>query len=373
MALAACLASVPSIARTSPQTTTDPPGCRSSSLPVTLELGLPVVPGLGLRLPLPPNNDHVFVQLCLPPDGAPSTVQLLVHGITYSHRYWNLPDPTGGTDRYSWMAAATEAGYATLAIDRIGIGQSSHPLSALVDIDQNAYVLHQVVQALRNGAIAGPDGPVSFEKVVLVGHSYGSMTSWFEASRFQDVDAVVITSATHNIREIAAPLSIIPSLYPAALDPQFPFLGLDPGYETTVPGSRYALFYAPSTDVDPAVVAEDEATKQTVTATELYNYPLIFRTQHDIRVPVLLLIGNKDGLFCSQEAGDLGANCTSPATLVAGESPWYGPNTPCVEAFITPNAGHDLNAFLSSQTSFGAAMAWLDSRIGAGPDTPGCP
>ncbi|MGH9244373.1 MAG: alpha/beta fold hydrolase [Acidimicrobiales bacterium] len=372
--LAAMVAATPAIAHSTPEE----PSCRASSLPVQLELDLPpLLPGGGLDvgLPLPPpvvGDQDVFVRLCLPAGETPSTVQLLVHGITYSHRYWDIPDPTGGTDRYSWVAAATERGYATLAIDRIGIGQSSHPLSALIDMDQNAYVVHQVVRALRAGVISGPNGPVSFDKVVLVGHSYGSWTSWFEASRSHDVDGVVVTGATHNVREIAAPLLVVPNLYPAAIDPQFPPLGLDPGYLTSRPGARDDMFYAPSTDYDPAVVAEDEATKQTVTGTELANYPVLLRTQLEIRVPAFILVGDKDGLFCSQDPGDLGADCSSPEALIAGEAPWYGPDVPCIDAFVTPNAGHDLNAMFSSEVSFAAALDWLDAIIAPGPETPGC-
>ncbi|HWM84399.1 MAG TPA: alpha/beta fold hydrolase, partial [Kofleriaceae bacterium] len=164
--------------------------CRSSFLPVDLQLPLPLPQLAWLVDPLQPRllGERVFVRMCLPDGPTPETVLLLLHGITYTHAYWDLVDPTGGTDRYSFVASATGAGYATLAIDRIGIGQSSHPLSALIDMNQNVFVVHQVVQALRDGDISGPDGDVDFSKVVLVGHSYGSMISWFEASRFQDVD-----------------------------------------------------------------------------------------------------------------------------------------------------------------------------------------
>ena len=99
-------------------------------------------------------------------------MQLLVHGITYDHRYWNIADPQNPDgDRYSWVAAAAEASYATAAIDRIGNGNSSHPPSLAVNIDSNATAVHRVIQALRAGKVAAPDGAAAFEKVVLVGHS----------------------------------------------------------------------------------------------------------------------------------------------------------------------------------------------------------
>jgi pimeloyl-ACP methyl ester carboxylesterase len=345
--------------------------CRTSTVPVDLELGLLVLPGADIGLPLGDlvGPQHVFVKLCLPEGETPSTVQLLVHGITYDHRYWNIADPDDPrSDRYSWEAAAAEAGYATLAIDRIGAGRSSHPLSALVDINSNAAVVQQVVTALRDGTIASPAGPVAFEHVVLVGHSYGSMTSWFTASRFHDVDGLVITGATHNVREIQAPLSIEAQHYPALFDPQFAGRGLDPGYVTSRPGTREQLFYqgmtsAPGTGADPRIIARDEATKGTVSQFELVNYPLVFRTVLDVRAPVLLLIGSHDGIFCSLGALDLGAPCETAAGLVASERPWYGSKVPSLDAVVLPTTGHNLNAFPTSQVAFDAAMRWLTTTV----------
>ncbi|MDN5749903.1 MAG: alpha/beta hydrolase [Pseudonocardia sp.] len=91
-------------------------------------------------------------------------------------------------------ATAAEAGYATASIDRLGNGDSTHPISAAVTVDSNATALHQVVQALRAGEIEGPEGTSpAFDDVALVGHSYGSITSSFAASRYGGADALVLT------------------------------------------------------------------------------------------------------------------------------------------------------------------------------------
>jgi pimeloyl-ACP methyl ester carboxylesterase len=344
--------------------------CRTSNLPVDLELGLLLAPGAPVSVPIGDlaGPQHVLVKLCLPDGPPPSTVQLLVHGITYDHRYWNIADPADpASNRYSWEAAAAGAGYATLAIDRIGNGQSSHPISALVDINSNASVVHQVVQALRAGAIESPGSPVAFDKVVLVGHSYGSMTAWFAASRYQDVDGLIITGATHNVREVQAPLSVEANHYPAMLDPQFASSGLDPGYVTSRPGTRAALFYTDyamddGLGVDPRIIERDEQTKGTVTQFELVNYPIVFRTALDIRTPVLLVIGDQDVLFCGQAPLDLGAPCSSATALVASEAHWYGPSA-SLDAVILRGTGHNLNAFPSAPRAFGMAMDWLTAAV----------
>lgn len=345
--------------------------CRTSMLPVRLDPGNPLTPGSGPAVPVGValGRQQVLVKLCLPQGKpTPSTVQVLVHGITYDHRYWNIADPADPQgDRYSWEAAAAKAGYATLAIDRIGAGASTHPPSTLVTIDSNATAVHDVVQALRVGKVASPGHPAVFAKVVVVGHSYGSITSFIEASRYQDVDGLILTGVSHDIREPETPATIEVNSYPALLDPQFTGALLDPGYITSLPGARYREFYAPGTDVDPRIIARDEATKGTLTQSEVVNLPVILRTPLDVRAPVFLLNGGLDGLFCSQSPLDLGAPCSNAQALIANERPWLGPRVPSIDAHITPGAGHDLHAFRNSPESFTAAMTWLSSKVPAQP------
>jgi pimeloyl-ACP methyl ester carboxylesterase len=323
--------------------------CRNVSVPVALAEGQP-------------RDQQLSARLCEPGSSAASarTLLVLVHGITYDANYWDFPDPTGHTDRYSFVAAAQKAKLSTLAVDRIGAGGSSHPLSALVTIDSNAYTVHQLIQAVRSGAIRRANGGV-FDTVVLVGHSYGSWTTWFEATRYDDVDAVVLTGATHGLTTVDAPFIVVPGLYPAVADPRFGlFSGLDAGYLTTQPGTRYHAFYEPAA-VDPAVVNYDELTKGTVTASELQNYPLILAEPLDIRVPVFLTIGQLDTLFCGPALG--GADCSSEAALIAFEGPHLGPNVPSIDAYILPAAGHDMNPMLNARLYFAATLAWIKATV----------
>lgn len=337
--------------------------CRFSRVPVTLEVGTPATPG-GPTVPVSvAGPQEIVAKLCLPRGRRPRAVQVLTHGITYDHRYWNIADPDDRAgDRYSWEAAAAKAGYATLSVDRIGNGGSTHPPSLAVTVDSNAAALHQVIQALRAGRIEGPRGKPRFDKVVLVGHSYGSITSTFTAHRYGGADALILTGYSHDMRVTAA-LAVESQHYPAALDPQFAGSNLDPGYITSRPGTRYDLFYAPGTDVDRRIVERDEATKGSVSQFEIANMPILLRALLDgIDVPVFFLVGGKDGIFCSQSPTDLAADCSSSRALIANEQRWF-PNAPSLDAAVMPEAGHDLNAFRSSQQSFAAAMSWLTRTV----------
>ena len=158
------------------------PHCHETTVPVAL------APGQAAQY-------TIFGELCSPPGSNPHSVQtvhLAVHGATYSHLYnaWPLEPGT-----YSYADALMKAGYAVFTFDRIGIGRSSHPPGASVTIDANAFVVHQLVQGLRSGSI----GRTSFQRVVLVGHSLGSITSLAEASAYRDVDGVVLTGLSHAL------------------------------------------------------------------------------------------------------------------------------------------------------------------------------
>ncbi len=237
------------------------------------------------------------------------------------------------------------AGFATLALDRIGIGRSSHPSGLLVTIDSDAATTHQAIQAIRR------DG---FRKVVLVGHSYGSWTTWYEASRYHDVDAVVLSGVSHGVN-LTAPIRLAPLLlHPAVLDPELGSRYTDLTYLTTPPGLRDEMFHSPER-VDPSLVAFDEAHKSTVTVGEVDNYPLILLHPLDIRAPVLLANGTADPLFC----GLGGANCSSASSLVRSEKSHLGRQVPEVDGFVLPGAGHDLNYAPQAGQWFAAAQAWI--------------
>lgn len=339
--------------------------CRTSTVPVDLEPGVVIAPGseLGVTFDKERSQQYVLVKVCLPKGQTPRGVQVLVHGITYDHRYWNIADPADPeADTYSWEHAAIRAGYATAAIDRLGGGASSHPLSTFVDMRSNTTALHNVVQALRAGEVAGPgDRPVAFSRVALVGHSGGSMIGMVEASRFRDVDALVLTGFTHKMNVDAA-ANIAVSSYPAALDPQFAGTLLDPGYQTPRPGTHRSLFYAPGTDVDPRIIERDEATKGTYTVEEISSLPLVLSTRLAVDVPVLLVNGTLDGIFCSHSLLDLGTDCSSDERVVAQERPYF-PDAPSVSSILVPGLGHDLNAFRQARSAFQGANSWLQATM----------
>ena len=291
-----------------------------------------------------PRDQIVAATWCAPRNGpARADVDVLVPGSTYTRAYWNWPqDPA----RYSYLARTVAAGRGVLAIDRIGTGASSHPASTAVTLPVDAFVVHQVVGWVRRHPV---------RRVTLIGHSLGSGVALVEAATYHDVDRLVSTGMLHA--RGSGLDAAMAAFQPARLTSRF--AALDPGYLTTVPGTRAASFYARS--ADPAVIARDEATKDVVSATEFAGYgsllaPPASNPARNVTAPVLEVVGQQDALMCG---GTL--DCTEAAAVRAHEAPYF-PVTRSLTAVVVPATGHDLALHPSAPASFAAVDAWITTH-----------
>lgn len=292
-------------------------------------------------------------------DGSPQghTVEVLIPGLTYGASYWNFPvDPA----RYSYMRAATAAGYATLAIDRLGTGASDHPPAAQLTAMSEAFALHDVVGQLRAGKV----GDVSFGKIVLVGHSYGSDIALREAAAYADVSGVISTGWL-TAGNLAGHLQVRKSYdSSAAEDAKFAGAGLPAGYVTTKPGTRGADFFNTGY-ASAAVIKEDESLKQTVSAGELKTVviPVPRSATQAIHVPVLLADGQNDALDCNAARAAL--SCATAGAILARERVNYAPQA-CLRAYVLADAGHSINLHPDAGDWFAAASNWVRAFVNAG-------
>ncbi|WP_433465578.1 alpha/beta fold hydrolase [Spirillospora sp. CA-128828] len=307
--------------------------CRNVTVPVSLSQGQPA-------------RYRIWGRFCTPVNRPATTVQVLIPGLNYSHVYWDFPFRPG---HYSYVRHANSAGYATFDLDRIGLGHSSHPASSEVTLESNAHTVHQVVTALRGGAVAGR----RFATVMLVGHSYGSEIAKLEAAVYRDVNALVLTGSAHAISptteqllaRLGQPVDQVPRL--AAQVPAG-----DNGY-VTVQDVQRPEFYN-TTNADPRVIARDIATKETNTFGEIMTIgdadaPGV--TQQ-ITVPILIADGADDRLACAPDATD----CSSAATLAAAERPFYPHSR--VDAVVIPHAGHAINLHRNAAMAYRSIITW---------------
>jgi pimeloyl-ACP methyl ester carboxylesterase len=294
---------------------------------------------------------HIYGELCVPAGGARAdTVQLLVHGGTYDHNYFDWPQDQ---DRYSYVDKALRAGYATFTVDRLGVGESSRPLSALVTFENGAEAMHQVIGKLRGGEIGGR----SFSRVVWVGHSMGSLTAWFEAQKYKDVSAFVLTGIMHFVKPTFS-TRLINLVFPAMLDERFRGKILDPGYLTSLPGRRADTFYY-EPGADRTVIEQDERSKQTLSVAEMAeitvaDLPPPLTPTRAITVPTLLVMGDHDAAFCGPPDGH---DCT-PASIAAAEKPYYRPEAH-LQVITAADSGHDVQLHLSARRTNADMIKWI--------------
>jgi pimeloyl-ACP methyl ester carboxylesterase len=231
----------------------------------------------------------IAATLCTPP-GATS-LQILIHGFTYNRGYFDVAvEP----ETYSYARAANNAGYATLVIDRLGTGESLHPLSLFTTVEADIRTVHEVVRAARNGEFG-----TEYNKVMTVGHSLGSAVAQGEAGNYGDVDAVITTGFSSAINYLNAYIEIGGRSHPAVSDEKFADAGLDSMYVTSIPRTR-TLFINPD-NTDPRLNKYDEAelkdTNSSVENATLITYPFT-NAIANIDVPVLVVTGTEDPFFC---------------------------------------------------------------------------
>ena len=242
-------------------------------------------------------------------------------------------------------------------LDEIGAGDSSHPPSEQLTIDAAAYVAHQIVQGLRSGFITG----IPFGKVIIMGHSLGSVVVWEEAIHYRDVDGVIVTGAAHSI---TTKFLTSNALYPANNDPKFAQGGLDAGYLTTIPGTRTELYFV-APDFNPAILPTDEERKDLVAATELNTgLPVVTSTATlAIHVPVLTVLGGNDFTTCGSNPQGGTFDCSSGTVAATQEAPFYSPDAR-IHACIVPASGHDVSLAVNHELQVADAAAWSAAFVG---------
>lgn len=287
--------------------------CRSYLFTVALTEGSPAV-------------NQVYGELCARGRVTASTpLQILLHGGTYDHAYWDWPFQPR---RYSYVEQATRQGFATLNLDRLGYGRSDHPDPNGLDFAVHGYVTHQIVRLMDS----------RFRTIVLNGHSMGGITAEHAAAH-GGVDAVIISGLA---ADRGATTRQEPTFHPAEQDPKFADAGLPPGYLTSIPDTRAGMFLDGG-EYDPAIVPYEEELKDTVAVAELRAVQGPPETKQATTVPTLSVLGRYDLIAC----GDTGDCRTDPATADK----------------IVEDAGHSLNTGTHAGTFYRATFTWL-ARLG---------
>jgi pimeloyl-ACP methyl ester carboxylesterase len=260
------------------------------------------------------------------PDGMdkrPSQLIFAIHGGGYSRMYWH---PPFADDSYSFARWFTGQGKAVLAIDMLGMGESTRPepessLSGAIIAAAHAEALRQVV--------AQWGGPTS---VTGVGHSMGGMMLIAQAAAHPAMDRVVVIGWANQ------PM-ILGDTDVATLQKGMP----GSGYIATPRAPMRRLFY--DDDVPLALIEADEAHASTTPVTmgrEALTPGIVHQAAARIAVPVLVVQSVID---------------TSPAPE---KEPAYFSASPAVELQVLEGAAHCQNFAGTREKHWARLNAWID-------------
>ncbi|AGP35104.1 alpha/beta hydrolase [Sorangium cellulosum] len=263
-------------------------------------------------------------------------LQVLVHGLTYTHEYWDIPS-IGGRD-YSYARHMAKEGYAVLALDMLGTGESSRPDGDFLDLAETAESVHQVLTEMRTrgGVFKTP-----FNRIALVGHSNGAIISTYVQSTYNDADVLVNTGLTFTPH----PIPVSPEAISALL--QTPYIAIPPEIRTDI-------FYD-AANADPALIAFDNANiADTYTRGQFLSLLAVSEDPslsgiHDVTSPVLIQFGETDEL--------------QPAAYVDSDAALYTSAARVTKA-IVPDTGHILNGHRGTPIGWEQIDCWIHHNMG---------
>ena len=210
------------------------------------------------------------------PSGRP--LLLMIHGASDTHTVF---------DFFPGFRAAPELshlGVTVLALDRVGYGASSHPNGDTLDFATSAGYVHQVIQAVRAGAL-GFTPPA----LVLLGPSAGGDIAIVEAGTYHDVDGLIVCSNTSELQ---------PALFEVDVGAWF----AQGDYFDFGVDFRTQFFYAAPFAIQ-FIIDLDNATRSLVPRAEIQsalgNLSAPFRGQ--VVAPVLLMQADHDAIFVPRD------------------------------------------------------------------------
>ncbi|KAK7706297.1 hypothetical protein SLS64_007637 [Diaporthe eres] len=230
----------------------------------------------------------VAATYCEPDDGPSTTVQLLTHGIGFDRTYWDL---SINAYNYSYAAKANdEYGYSTFAWDRLGIAQSDHG-DAVNEIQSYLEIaaLKTLTDQLREGSIDGIG--CGFDKVVHVGHSFGSIQSYSLAVLHPGASDGLVLTGFSQASQFSAYFALGANLVSA--NGLLPFVTYPDGYLASGnPSGVQTDFFAPGS-FDPALLALASTSGKPVTVGELLTLAGATAQPNPLTGPVLIITGSE--------------------------------------------------------------------------------
>ncbi|KAF9042568.1 hypothetical protein BDZ89DRAFT_894773, partial [Hymenopellis radicata] len=287
--------------------------------------------------------------ICTPPHFDGGVVNFALHGLDFTKSYWDVV--IGTNYYYSFVEAAAARGEATIAYDRLGTGNSIRADGTYPDGIQELQIATHVAVANAMTQVARDE--LKAEKLVGVGHSYGSLTLvYLLASSPKALDDVVLTGfsaaeESYSGRTVfALNFALAHEAYPNK------FAALDNSYLATgdLVADLTGFFSYPNYENDVLQWSVDN--KGTVAYGELLTFlPPTGVKASEFTGSVLAVSGDADFIFCASD-------CNKPSAPVQHVGDFF-PNAQSFTAAIIPGVGHGLNLHFGAAEAYAVIGGWI--------------
>jgi alpha-beta hydrolase superfamily lysophospholipase len=283
-------------------------------------------------------------------------VLVCLAGGTYDKHYWHID--IDGHSGYSFGEHLAGSGFVVIAVDHLGIGDSTDPTaSGPVGLELlakgDAEVAHQIRERLRRGDLH-QELPTALP-VVGVGHSMGACLTTMVQATVHPYDAVVLLGygvQITNVYEDTADAAALEERIQQTIEASCQLAGAKPtdAHVYAPRGYLADLFYAG--EVPQEVIDADTAVQSRVplrAAAEVTTPGMVEQYARRVDVPVFLAFG---------AALDVSPNPYAEPTNYTG--------SPDVTLHLVPNSGHCHN-FASHRTQLWDRIAtWVQTVVPVG-------
>ncbi|KAF2813704.1 uncharacterized protein BDZ99DRAFT_506636 [Mytilinidion resinicola] len=287
----------------------------------------------------------ISARLCVPDGGAKASIlQIATH------------------DTNSYVNAALKAGYSILIYDRLGVGQSDKPdayeiLQAPLEVE----ILHQLTILARSGQLV-PSPLTSknvqlpkFDKIVLVGHSFGTAITSGAISKYGDtIDGAVLTAFVYNKEFLATGVDSYGWEHAPESDHKR-FSEFPSGVIVQGTVSSVQQIFMKKGAFEPDMLDYAEEVKQPAGVGELLSVGMIWPLPAPaFSGPLLIALAEFDFPVCR---GD----CKGVVDLsTLGPGLW--PKASDISLQIHPNSGHGLTLHRNSTGHFQVVFSYLNEK-----------
>lgn len=284
----------------------------------------------------------------------PAVALVCLAGGNMNRRYYDLQ--VADDDSFSFATQMTARGFLVVAIDHLGLGDSSRPadgyaLTADVIAQANANATTEILARLRDGRLAGGVKALPSLRSVGVGHSMGAMLTVLQQARAQQHAGVALLGFStrglpefvpDDVRMLAA--SDVPALR-ARIAEFARRLFVEPYPRIRGSGGSNAALYG-SAGADPRGVAALKAATDSLLPLPAFLSMVpgnVAPEAAQLDVPVLLMLGEHDMAGPPDEAPRALTSC------------------PGVTLEVLPGAGHSHFLFEARSALFERLACWARS------------